>query len=98
MKLEVNTDALGRDINRLQSLIAGLRKDLDALSAEMYSLNETWDGIAKEAYLVQYQIDEVQMNELCQFLELFIQALSSAQEQYQFCDINVKSVISEIKV
>ena len=98
MNIEINIDALNRDIESLQNLYVSFEKNKDLLNTSMHSLNETWEGVAKEAYLVQYQLDELQIDVLQKMVNEFIQLLKYAAGQYQNCDNKVKSMIMQIQV
>lgn len=98
MILEIDVNALGRDIDSLRSLSANLENALNSLTESMQSLNQTWEGTAKNVYLGQYQIYELQMQQLCKTINEFIKTLVYAKEQYQICDNNVKSAVSQIQI
>lgn len=98
MKLEINTDALGRDTDRLREQLTGLRRDLDSLTASIEALDQTWEGTAREAYMVQYQSDRQNMENLCSTLEEYIRLLESAKTQYLDGDSKVKMAVAQIRI
>ena len=98
MKLEINTDALGRDIDSLKTLSKNLKSDLQQLTASMEALNTSWEGTAKTAYMLQYRLDQSKMQQLCNTLDDYIKTLEYAKTQYQNGDNQVKSAVSQIRI
>lgn len=98
MKIEINTDALGRDIGSLQNLHSRLKNNLSNLNNSMNSLNSSWEGEAKSEYLRVYQQDYQSMQSLCTTLDQLIKALTYAKNQYNNTNDKVKTTISQIRV
>lgn len=96
MKVEVNTDAMGRDIARLQAMSRKLKASLQELDGSMRSLQQCWEGAAKNAYLEEYAADQTAMQELCGMLEEFIRAIEDARRKYQNCEQKVESCVSQL--
>lgn len=98
MKIEINTDALGRDVSSLQNQYNALKRNLDSLNSSMTSLNSSWEGDAKSEYLRVYQQDYNTMKSLCNTLDQLIKTLMNAKNQYNSNNNRVKNVISQIRV
>lgn len=98
MKVEINTDALGRDIASLQNQYQTLKRNLDSLNNSMTSLNSSWEGEAKSEYLRVYQQDYGTMKSLCNTLDQLIKTLTYAKNQYNNNNNKIKNVISQIRV
>lgn len=98
MKLEVNIDTLKSDITKLNSCKSTLQNRLAALSGGMSSLNDCWEGSAKQAYMTQYQADEDTLRDILTALDEFIQTLEYAREEYQTCENAVYSAVRSISI
>lgn len=98
MRIEINTDALKRDIGDLQMLIQSLRGQLKDLDGSMQSLNQTWEGIAKTAYMLEYQADHEALEQLLGIISDYINLLISARDEYVKGDESVKAAVAQIKI
>lgn len=98
MRYEIDTDALQRDIDELDSLLRELRGQLSSLDASMQSLNQTWEGLAKEAYLLEYQKDMINMEALCSTIQELIRLFTYAQEEYQKCSNTVQAKVDQLQI
>lgn len=98
MRFEIDTDALGRDIGELRIQLQSLKKELADLNTGMEALNSTWEGAAKEAYLLQYHSDQQNMEQLCKTLESFIKTLDYAKSQYMNSNNQARQAVLQIQV
>lgn len=98
MKYEINTDALGRDIDVLEGQKQGLKQNLTELVTSMNTLNASWEGRAKNAYMVQYRADVNSMNNLCSLIEQYISILREAKREYERAANRVRGVVDQIRI
>jgi len=98
MKLEINVDALKNDIGSLNSYRSNLQSRIDELSDGMNSLNNSWDGTARQAYMIQYEADETTIRDILTALDEFIQTLEYARDEYQNCENAVNSAVKAIRI
>lgn len=98
MKLEIDIDFLKRDIENLKVKSQSLKSSVSALESSMSDLNNCWEGVAKTAYLAQYQKDIESITDLIKMIEKIIAILEFAKEQYYSCNLDVQAAVSTIRV
>ncbi|MCD8076177.1 MAG: WXG100 family type VII secretion target [Lachnospiraceae bacterium] len=98
MKLGINIDALKSDIGTLNSYRSNLQSRIEELSNSMNSLDSSWDGTAKQAYMTQYDADETTIRDILAALDEFIQTLEYARDEYQNCENAVNSAVKAIRI
>ncbi len=98
MKIEVNTDILQRDIQRLESLQGKLKDRLNSMNTAITSLNSSWEGEAKSAYTATYKQDYKDIQELEIVLTKFIQRLKDAKRDYEKSSKSIQSLVNQLKV
>ncbi len=97
-KIEVNTNTLRSDVERVRTELKGLKDDMRKLSEVSAQLNSMWEGEAKQAFIMAVQDDIRRLSELITALEKFTTSTDTARGNYDTCEKNVSSIISSLRV
>ena len=97
-KIEVNTNTLRSDVERVRTELKGLKVDMRKLSEVSTQLNSMWEGEAKQAFIMAVQDDIRRLSELIAALEKFTTSTDTARGNYDTCEKNVSSIISSLRV
>ncbi len=97
-RIEVNTNTLRSDVDRVRTELRGLRTDMQKLSAVSAQLNAMWDGEAKAAFVNAVHSDMVMLEDLIAALEKYTTSTDTARGNYDRCEKDVSSIVSSLKV
>ena len=97
-RIEVNTNTLHSDVERVRGELKGLRADMQKLNEISGQLNAMWDGEAKAAFVAAVADDIRQLSELIGALEKYTGLTDTARTNYDKCEKNVSSIVSALKV
>ena len=97
-EIEQNTDYLSDDIARLEDEKASLEQAIDAMFAAVQELESTWKGPAKESFRIQFQNDYEKCKEMNKILDVRIDKLRIARQEYDKCESEVGNIVRAIRV
>lgn len=98
MNLEISTERLDTDINKLQENLDNLRAAKDQVYRCLEQLNTMWDGIAKMTFQAQTIMDEQVLAGLLANLDNLIACMEYAKSEYNRCNEDVNSKINSIRL
>lgn len=96
--IEVNTGTLRTDIGSIQGEIGALKREISALRDVAFSLGNTWEGDAKNAFMSALSEDIGRLERLVTDMEKHTDRTSGARVSYDECENKVAGIISGIKV
>lgn len=97
-KFEVDTDFLKQNTNSLAENVQTLKKIRANLENKLAELSNMWEGPAKDAFHAQFAADCEAFRDLCEQLQVAIDCLGNAAQEYENCDRKVRGVIDAIKI
>lgn len=96
--IEVDTAALNRDRQAIQSELGRVRTEIGHLREEMASLSVMWEGPAHEVFMAQFNTDYEFIQEFGNEIETYIGTMEYAQSEYEKCEASVEQAIASIRV
>lgn len=96
--IEINTEQLDRDIQRLREKLSQTRTHINRLKDRMDAMNKMWEGTANQAVRQRFQRDHQNMLNLCEMLEELIQTLESIRQSYDSCENHVRSAVDALRI
>lgn len=96
--IEINTEQLNRDIQRLRQRLSQTRSHIQSLREKMDAMNRMWEGPANAAIRQRFQADHANMLNLCKMLEELIRMLESIRQSYDTCETNVRSAVDALRI
>lgn len=97
-RLEIETHRLSRDIETLERQIQAVRNSGDAMMAEIRALSNMWEGPAKDAFTAQFETDYNALQEITHVLDILIEELTVAREQYERCEAEITELVQSIQI
>ena len=97
-KIEVDTNMLGKDVASIQNEIRALRQESETLKSALTSLNSSWEGPAKTAFVQAVSDDLRQLGELIKSMESFTGLTDQARKDYDKCERTVGDIVSALRV
>lgn len=94
----VNTTILKNDVSTILGEIRGLKSDVQRLRAVAQQLSATWDGSAKETFMMQVQDDIRRLEELITAIGHFTDKTENARTEYEKCEASVADIVASICV
>lgn len=96
--IEVDTEALNRDRQTIQSELQRVRTEIGRLNEEMAGLSAMWEGPAHEAFLAQFNADYEFFLQFGNEIESYIGMMEYAQNEYQRCEASVDQAVAAVRV
>lgn len=96
--IEIDTMALNRDRQAIQSELDKVRSEISRLSEQMAGLGAMWEGPAHKAFMVQFQKDYKYIQTFAEEIRTYIETMEYAQREYQRCEDSVQSAIASIRI
>ena len=96
--IEVDTQSLDRDHKRIKEKTEEIRNVIKKLYIQMEELDSMWDGVANAAFCSQFAKDSQDFDALCAALVNYTNIVAQARFEYDMCDEQVQSLISQINI
>lgn len=96
--IEVDTTALNRDKQTIQSELDRVRNEIGRLKDEMAGLSAMWEGPAHEAFMAQFNADYEFIQRFGNEIESYIETMEFALTEYQKCENVVEQAIESIRI
>lgn len=97
-KLDIETQKLQDDIERLRESLSGMRRTGDEMMAGINALSGMWEGEAKNAFTVQFQTDYENLKAMADVIDDLIKKMEQARQKYDTCEEKVGSIVNAIRV
>lgn len=95
-EIRVSTGRMNNDQETIKELLSRVNREISQLETTMTTLSSCWEGDAWVAFQKQVGDDLNYMKDVYQTLQLYMSALSNAQEQYlkseKQCNENMRSI------
>ncbi len=98
MNIEISTERLDADINKMQENLDNLRMAKDQVYRCLEQLNTMWEGMAKLTFNNQTRVDEMVLMSLLANLNNLIECMEYAKSEYIRCNEDVNSKIASIRL
>ena len=95
--IEIDTAALERDRQTIQSELDRVRTGINQLKDKMVNLGSMWEGPAHNAFMAQFNADYEFIQEFENEIEKYIGTMEYAQREYQKCESQVQQTIASIR-
>lgn len=95
-EIAVNAMYLAWDIDALRETAAALHRQVREIYQYMSELDGMWEGMANQAFHVQFGRDFEQMERLCGTFDRIIACFDDARREYGSCEREVLSVVEDI--
>ena len=96
--IEVDTAALDRDRQTIQSELDRVRSEIGRLRDEMASLSSMWEGPAHDTFMAQFNADYEFVQQFGNEIGTYIETMEYAQSEYQKCEASVEQAVASIRV
>lgn len=96
--IEIDTLALNRDKQTIQSELDRVQTEINQLKERMVSLGTMWEGPAHNAFMAQFNTDYEFIQEFGNEIGTYIETMGYAQREYQKCESTVSQVIDSIRI
>lgn len=96
--IEIDTMALGRDRQTIQSELDRVRSEISRLKDEMANLGAMWEGPAHDAFMAQFNTDYEFVQEFGNEIGTYVETMEYAQTEYQKCEAAVNQTIASIRI
>lgn len=96
--IEIDTLALNRDRQTIQSELDRVWTEIDQLKDKMANLGAMWEGPAHNAFMAQLNADYEFIQEFGNEIGQYIKTMDYAQREYQKCDASVRQAIASIRI
>lgn len=96
--IKVNTSALYRDADTVQSCIQNMKTELENIKQSKADLDKMWDGPSVQVFKSRLQSQLDKLDEILRALESIHTYETGAVEKYQSCEEKIASLIMEIQV
>lgn len=96
--IEIDTMALGRDRQTIQSELDRVRTEISRLKEAMVNLGTMWEGPAHDAFMAQFNTDYEFVQEFGNEIGTYIETMEYAQREYQKCESEVNQAIASIRI
>lgn len=98
MKFDVETGQVNSMVQSFKETLNQVSQNRERMYQALEALNGMWDGPAHDAFTVQYQSDNQEMQQLIKELQTVAENISKARAEYDTCEQNVKSEIAAIQI
>lgn len=96
--IEVDTIALEKDRETIQSEMDRVRTGINQLKDKMVNLGAMWEGPAHRAFMAQFHADYEFIEEFHAEIGKYIETMQYAQQEYEKCESNVQQTIASIRI
>lgn len=96
--IEVDTQALNRDRQTIQSELDKVRTEISQLKEKMANLGTMWEGPAHDAFMAQFNADYEFIQGFGNELGTYIETMEYAQREYEKCENAVEQAIASIRI
>ncbi len=96
--IEIDTAALNRDRQTIQSELEGIQTEINRLKDEMVNLGAMWEGPAHNAFMTQFYSDCEFVQEFGKEAQTYIETMGYAVREYQKCEGEVEQAIASIRI
>lgn len=97
-EIGMNSVQLKKDIEAMEKELVEVRACIDRAYLSVRELDQMWDGPANMAFQTNFKNDKARMNEICDAIAVYINALVSAVGEYEKCEADVDAVILNIRI
>jgi len=97
-EIAINTDNLGKDIERLKIVLRELNRNKSKMVEEVGELNHMWKGPANQMFVKQFTLDCTSFDNLYKTIEEMIKAMENAKREYEKCQNRVNDLVNAIKI
>lgn len=96
--IEIDTLALNRDRQTIQSELDRVRTEISQLQEKMANLGAMWEGPAHNVFMAQFNTDYEFVQEFGNEIGTYIETMEYAQKEYEKCENAVEQAIASIRV
>lgn len=96
--LHVDTSAMKSDCSKLRESKTDLMENFKTLFSEIESIDEMWEGPAKEAFVSSVRQDKVTCDEFASAIESYIQQMEAACQEYEKCENELHDYIENLNI
>lgn len=96
--IEIDTAALARDRQTVQSELDRLRTGIDQLKEKMVNLGTMWEGPAHNAFMAQFNADYEFIQDFNNELEKYAETMEYARQEYEKCESRVQQAVASIRI
>lgn len=97
-KIEIDTLKLKWDREEIEKRTGQIKSEVDDLFELVDSLNQMWEGSAKENFIQQMKKDYEIMKEIHGELERYIHHIEETQLEYERCENAITELVEAIKI
>ena len=97
-EIEVNTNTLAADIEKLQNELNLVVSELNKMYDAVNLLDSMWDGPANDTFRAQFLQDRQEMQEICNELQKMNDCLVYAKNEYNTCENNINGIVTSIRI
>lgn len=96
--IEIDTMALDRDRQTIQSELESVQTEIGRLGEKMESLGSMWEGPAHNAFMSQFHTDYEFVQEFAGEIRAYIETMEYAGKEYERCEDAVRQAVESIRV
>lgn len=96
--IEIDTSALNRDKQTIQSELERVRAGISQLREEMADLGAMWEGPAHDTFMAQFNTDYEFIRDFENEIGTYIETMEYAQSEYEKCEASVQDAIASIRI
>lgn len=96
--IEIDTAALERDRQTIQSELDRVRSEINQLQEKMVNLAAMWEGPAHDTFMAQFNTDYEFVQIFCNEIGTYVETMEYAQREYQKCENSVRQAIASIRI
>lgn len=97
-EIEVDTNTLQRDINKINELIGKMKNQKGKLVTSVQQMNATWSGPANAAFNAQFTTDMKNFDQMIKLLTDMSNSMKKARKEYDQCEKRVDGIIRSIRI
>lgn len=98
MNIEISTERLDADINKMQENLENLRNANQQVMRCLEQLNTMWEGKAHLVFTNQTRMDQIILLHLTENIGNLIECMEYAKSEYIRCNEEVNSKIASIRL
>ncbi len=96
--IEIDTTALNRDRQTIQSELERVRTKINQLREKMVNLGTMWEGPAHNAFMSQFHTDYEFVQEFAGEIKAYLETMEYAEREYERCEDAVRQAVDSIRV
>ncbi|MDE6434731.1 MAG: WXG100 family type VII secretion target [Lachnospiraceae bacterium] len=97
-KIKVNTNKLHKTTGDIEDALKDIKNKIDAMKADVSSLNSMWTGDANAEFNKAFQDDIKDLGIICDNIQSVIDYEKKAKIEYDKCEQRVSELVDEITV